>query len=543
MRLRRLSVLCSLLILILCIATLKIEGLADAVEEEFLESAFDEAVVQLDHVGEDNSAFLDIECDTLSSVVNVFDIDQDESALLGVQEVIIDASDEMIEKPFVEGYVHISKGTILYLNKNGHELGHILDDSVVYAVTEQDEYGADSEWLWIVFDTEESMVNNEDFLTAYVRSNVVTVLSDVETVNLTGNDLLRKYQDYIPLPIVTCEVADKEVKNETIEQDVICSESFLLQSSSITIINQPEDVYAEIGERVYITTEAEGEGLSYQWYIRDLGYSRFAKSSMTTSTYEVKVTENRYGRELYCVVSDAQGHSVKTNTVSILRKEENERSAARITFIDDDGRKAAAESWERIAARAGIPVTMALITNEIGKAPCMSWEDVSRLQSMYGFEFVSHTHNHIVLPKTDSETIQADFQLSKEVLSMHGCNADVLVFPQNASDERTLSIVKDYFAASFRGGNMVNVSPLNLYQITRVNLLNKERYPLTLSAMKAWVDSAVDKGGWLVFMGHNYYANVNKAAEDDIVRLCEYAKSKGVEIVNVSEGLRTFYQN
>ena len=56
MRLRRLSVLCSLLILILCIATLKIEGLADAVEEEFLESAFDEAVVQLDHVGEDNSA-------------------------------------------------------------------------------------------------------------------------------------------------------------------------------------------------------------------------------------------------------------------------------------------------------------------------------------------------------------------------------------------------------------------------------------------------------------------------------------------------------
>ena len=543
MRLRRLSVLCSLLILILCIATLKIEGLADAVEEEFLESAFDEAVVQLDHVGEDNSAFLDIECDTLSSVVNVFDIDQDESALLGVQEVIIDASDEMIEKPFVEGYVHISKGTILYLNKNGHELGHILDDSVVYAVTEQDEYGADSEWLWIVFDTEESMVNNEDFLTAYVRSNVVTVLSDVETVNLTGNDLLRKYQDYIPLPIVTCEVADKEVKNETIEQDVICSESFLLQSSSITIINQPEDVYAEIGERVYVTTEAEGEGLSYQWYIRDLGYSRFAKSSMTTSTYEVKVTENRYGRELYCVVSDAQGHSVKTNTVSILRKEENERSAARITFIDDDGRKAAAESWERIAARAGIPVTMALITNEIGKAPCMSWEDVSRLQSMYGFEFVSHTHNHIVLPKTDSETIQADFQLSKEVLSMHGCNADVLVFPQNASDERTLSIVKDYFAASFRGGNMVNVSPLNLYQITRVNLLNKERYPLTLSAMKAWVDSAVDKGGWLVFMGHNYYANVNKAAEDDIVRLCEYAKSKGVEIVNVSEGLRTFYQN
>ena len=114
---------------------------------------------------------------------------------------------------------------------------------------------------------------------------------------------------------------------------------------------------------------------------------------------------------------------------------------------------------------------------------------------MNGFEFVSHTHNHIVLPKTDSETIKADFQLSKEVLSLHGFNADVLVFPQNASDERTLSIVKDYFSASFRGGNMVNVSPLNLYQITRVNLLNKERYPLTLSAMKAWVDSAVDKGG------------------------------------------------
>ena len=413
MRLRHLSVLCSAFFLILCIATLKIEVLADTVEEEFFESVFEEAVVQLDYkennaalpeeefteftslqvdaednlfisYEEDNSAFLDIECDTFSSAVSVFDIDQDESALLGVKDIIIDPSDEMKEADF---------------------------------------------------------------------------------------------------------------KNETIDQDVIRSESFLLQSQSIAIITQPEDIYAEVGERVYITTEAEGEDLSYQWYIRDLGYSRFVKSSMTTNTYEVKITENRYGRELYCVVSDAQGHSAKTNTVSILRKEENERSSARITFIDDDGRKAAAESWERIAARAGIPVTMALITNEIGTAPCMSWEDVSRLQSMNGFEFVSHTHNHIVLPKTDSETIKADFQLSKEVLSLHGFNADVLVFPQNASDERTLSIVKDYFSASFRGGNMVNVSPLNLYQITRVNLLNKERYPLTLSAMKAWVDSAVDKGG------------------------------------------------
>lgn len=41
-------------------------------------------------------------------------------------------------------------------------------------------------------------------------------------------------------------------------------------------------------------------------------------------------------------------------------------------------------------------------------------------------------------------------------------------------------------------------------------------------------------------MGHNYYENVDETAENNIVRLCEYAKSKDVAIMNVSDALQ-FY--
>lgn len=214
-----------------------------------------------------------------------------------------------------------------------------------------------------------------------------------------------------------------------------------------------------------------------------------------------------------------------------------------LTFIDDDGNKKAADSWERIVDATDVPVTMAIITSRMGlvteKNTYMSWDDIERL-SQIGFEFISHTNNHKDITTLSDEELVDDLEQTSSLLREHGCNPDFLVFPQNASDERTLQIVKQYFKGSFRGGNLVNVPTIDKYQLTRVNLLNKEEAPLTLSAMKKWVDSAVEKQGWIVFMGHNYYESFDAKAEENLIELIKYAQSQGVQIVSVAEGFEYY---
>lgn len=60
-----------------------------------------------------------------------------------------------------------------------------------------------------------------------------------------------------------------------------------------------------------------GEGLSYTWWVAPAGSTTFSKSSVTGASYSVTMDATRSGRKLYCVVSDAYGNSVKSNTVTI----------------------------------------------------------------------------------------------------------------------------------------------------------------------------------------------------------------------------------
>ena len=63
--------------------------------------------------------------------------------------------------------------------------------------------------------------------------------------------------------------------------------------------------------------KASGDGLKYQWYIKNPGKDSFSKSSVTGTTYSCKVTKDISGREVYCKITDEYGNSVKTKTVTI----------------------------------------------------------------------------------------------------------------------------------------------------------------------------------------------------------------------------------
>ena len=114
-----------------------------------------------------------------------------------------------------------------------------------------------------------------------------------------------------------CVVTDKygtSVQSKTVTLSI---------GNPVAIVTQPQSVSAAAGETAKTTVEATGEGLTYQWYIRNPGKEKFGKSSVTSATYSCKVSETTDGREAYCVITDKYGNSVQSETVTITMEAED----------------------------------------------------------------------------------------------------------------------------------------------------------------------------------------------------------------------------
>jgi uncharacterized repeat protein (TIGR02543 family) len=87
--------------------------------------------------------------------------------------------------------------------------------------------------------------------------------------------------------------------------------------SAVSITTQPKNYVGAAGSTATATVKATGTGLTYQWYFKNPGASSFTKSGSKTATYSATLTEANSGRKLYCVIKDAYGNSVQTNTVTM----------------------------------------------------------------------------------------------------------------------------------------------------------------------------------------------------------------------------------
>ena len=86
-------------------------------------------------------------------------------------------------------------------------------------------------------------------------------------------------------------------------------------AKSAIIKTQPKTSYAKMGKTVKVTVKAEGDGLTYKWYIKNAGAKKYSKSSVTKATYSTTMSDKSKGRRVYCVITDAYGNSVQTKTV------------------------------------------------------------------------------------------------------------------------------------------------------------------------------------------------------------------------------------
>ena len=88
-------------------------------------------------------------------------------------------------------------------------------------------------------------------------------------------------------------------------------------ATKLQITKQPQDCSVTIGETIRVSVTAKGDGLKYQWYYKDTKDKAFMKSSKTSSTYSYTMEAKRDGRQVYCVVKDKYGNSVRSDTATI----------------------------------------------------------------------------------------------------------------------------------------------------------------------------------------------------------------------------------
>ena len=113
---------------------------------------------------------------------------------------------------------------------------------------------------------------------------------------------------------VKCVITD--MWGESVETNVATITGTPTQTLAIT--QQPTDGHAKMGEGYFVEVIAQGDGLQYQWYFKNAGTNVWHTSSVRDNTYDDVMTKARAGRQVYCVVTDAWGHSVTTDTVTLV---------------------------------------------------------------------------------------------------------------------------------------------------------------------------------------------------------------------------------
>ena len=109
-----------------------------------------------------------------------------------------------------------------------------------------------------------------------------------------------------------CLVKDslgKSVKSNTIKVTV---------NSPLSITTQPVNKTVTLGNSVTLSLKAQGTGLSYQWYFKKVGQASWnAWSGRTHASETVTPNSTWNGIQLYCIVKDSSGNSVKSNTIKV----------------------------------------------------------------------------------------------------------------------------------------------------------------------------------------------------------------------------------
>lgn len=226
-----------------------------------------------------------------------------------------------------------------------------------------------------------------------------------------------------------------------------------------------------------------------------------------------------------------------------------------VSFVDDDGRAGVYTKWLPILQEKNIPLSLCIITGNVGNPGYLTWEQIKNLQDTYACEILSHTvsHTNIGQFNTNKEWIE-ELKTSKETLISKGLNVRGFAYPNGSfygtkeglvdgtkNGHWMTSLFYDYGVTT---QSNINTNPLQFgnMAIDRAGIGCYQANGFkTLDDLKARVDDTVSKNGWLILMTHVDDPAHTDQDTQDISDLIDYIKGLGtIDIVTLSEGFELF---
>lgn len=246
--------------------------------------------------------------------------------------------------------------------------------------------------------------------------------------------------------------------------------------------------------------------------------------------------------------------------------------SAQVSFTFDDGLLSSFTQAAPVLQNHGLTGTNYVVANCVGMtslpnscrangdAPYMNWQQVTQLQTRYGWEIGSHGLDHQCLASSGDDCqakrltpVQVDEQLSrsKSALADHGIAATAFAPPYGDYDQTVMATAAKYYT-SMRGfkDEGANRWPFSDYLLTNVPV--REGID-TVDTLKSKVDEAIAAKTWVVFTFHDIVDTPSTDPDEyefgtaELDELAAYVQTRvaagEISNTNVSQGLASGTEN
>ena len=179
--------------------------------------------------------------------------------------------------------------------------------------------------------------NNVNVAVHMREFEVIGVLENSNIINTEELEALVLEVESMDLSSYTDESADELLKavksakevleNEEADQETVDDATKALRKALealeicvFAITKQPESTAVSKGTDAVVTVEATGKVLSYIWYYKNPGNTKFYMSGDTfaeSNTYRIPMNKWRDGQQVYCVITDAEGNTLTSEIVTL----------------------------------------------------------------------------------------------------------------------------------------------------------------------------------------------------------------------------------
>lgn len=87
--------------------------------------------------------------------------------------------------------------------------------------------------------------------------------------------------------------------------------------TELKIAQQPYLSLSPADSVTMVCLDVEGDGLTYEWYMKSANDAMYVKSSVTGAAYPAKVSDQADDRQIMCVITDQYGNSVKSESIQL----------------------------------------------------------------------------------------------------------------------------------------------------------------------------------------------------------------------------------